>query len=222
MSEYSYSSFKRDFDEAMRGFVQTMNAFPWEDKACYAGWLAHSYSYVSHSTRLLALAAGRCNLDQQALHRRFIDHLAEEKGHEKLALADMKRLGFVIHDFEELSETSLFYQNQYFWLNFHGAIPFLGWILALEGGAVHACGAAYERVSKAHGKETGVFLRIHAEEDVTHLENALSQVRDLNPAELALVAKNLKQSSELYWSILRRIGGAIAKDAVPGEPKRVA
>ena len=33
--------------------------FPWTERAAYVGWLAQTYYYVRHSTRLLAAAAAR-------------------------------------------------------------------------------------------------------------------------------------------------------------------
>ena len=38
---------------------RAVEATPWHDKAVYGGFLAQTNYYVSHSTRLLALAASR-------------------------------------------------------------------------------------------------------------------------------------------------------------------
>jgi hypothetical protein len=205
MSGYTITDLKKNFERQMISFKESMVAFPWEDKNSYAQWLAHSYFYVSHSTRLLAMAASRCELTQHSIHKRFIDHLAEEQGHEKLAISDLRKLGFEIDKFREMSETALFYQNQYYWLGFHGALPFLGWILALEGGAVHTCGLAYARVLGSHGAASGLFLKIHAEEDIDHLDKVMNQIEGLPAASLQLIEKNLGQSCHLYMSALKKI-----------------
>lgn len=189
----------------MSEFEELMTDFQWEDKQSYAKWCAHTYYYVCHSTRLLAHGAARASLSTPSLHRRFVDHLSEEKGHEKLVLNDLKKLGFSISQFREMPETALFYQNQYYWLNYHGAVPFLGWILALEGAAVRTCGAAHARVIKAHGASAGVFLKLHSEEDIEHLEKAMDAIKDLSGDSLALISQNFEQSCELYFSVLKRI-----------------
>ncbi len=217
MNSYTFAYLKSDFEKKMTAFTEVMAAFPWEDKECYAKWLAHSYYYVSHSTRLLAMAASRCDVSEQMLHKRFLEHLQEEKGHEKMALTDLEKIGFDIGAFREMTETSLFYQNQYYWLSYHGAVPFFGWILALEGGAVHCCEKAYVRVAKAHGEKAGIFLKVHAGEDVKHLEQALSQIEHLPSPVLQQIAKNFEQSCDLYWSVLNRI--AVEKQKGSGKTK---
>jgi pyrroloquinoline quinone (PQQ) biosynthesis protein C len=215
MSEYKFDEFKILFEQKMREFKDEVASFNWENKECYAKWCAHTYFYVRHSTRLLAYGASRAELDQETLHRRLVSHLSEEKGHEKLVLNDMKIIGVSVDEYRELPATALFYQNQYYWLNFHGAIPFFGWILALEGGAVHTCATAYARVAKTHGASAGSFLKVHAEEDVGHLDKALDVIKDLSGQELFLVAQNFEQSCELYFNVLGRIGreAAIKKTA---------
>ena len=47
--------------------------FPWEERAAYADWLAQTYYYVRHTTRLIASAAARFPIDERgnSLHHRF-------------------------------------------------------------------------------------------------------------------------------------------------------
>ncbi|CAN5510275.1 iron-containing redox enzyme family protein [soil metagenome] len=212
MRTYSFDDFKKTFDEKMLEFGRVISAFHWEEKESYAKWCAHTYYYVRHSTRLLAYGAARADLDQPTVHRRFVEHLGEEKGHEKLVLADMKQLGVLLADYREMPETSLFYQNQYYWLMSHGPIPFFGWILALEGAAAHTSKAVYERVKKAHGASAAVFLKLHSEEDEGHLEKALESVKGFSANELQQTTKNFEQSCELYFSALRRINSESTRE----------
>src|SRR5690606_24416532 len=75
--------------------------FPWTSRKVYGDWLAQTYYYVRHSTRLLAAAAARFPLDERgsALHYRFAAHIGEEKRHEQLALHDLQQLGFTLAEF---------------------------------------------------------------------------------------------------------------------------
>ncbi len=58
---------------------------PWAENEYYCFWLAQSYYYIRNSTRLLASAAANFDVDRQDLFNRFVSHLREENGHEKLA-----------------------------------------------------------------------------------------------------------------------------------------
>jgi hypothetical protein len=206
MEKNSMAYLKASFEKHVGNLCENMTEFPWEDSASYANWCAQTYYYVCHSTRLLALGGAHCDLSAQAMHRRFIDHLAEEKGHEKLASNDVKALGYSLDRFPELPQTSLFYQNQYYWLNQpNGAVIFFGWILALEGAGVKVCSQIYQRVVKAHGEKAAMFLKVHSEEDIGHLDKAFDQLTNLSPQSMEGLIKNMEQSCALYSSILREI-----------------
>ena len=77
----------------MAPLESTIKSFPWEDPLAYQLWSAQTYYFVLHSTRLFALASSRCLLTENALHFKLLNHLAEEKGHENLALQDLKAMG---------------------------------------------------------------------------------------------------------------------------------
>ena len=85
-------------EKLMQEQAKAIDAFPWDSKEAYADWLAQTYYFVCHSTRLLALAASRFQVDEDAYHLRFLEHLKEEKSHEKLCLTDLKTLGVSIED----------------------------------------------------------------------------------------------------------------------------
>src|SRR5262245_13457821 len=94
-----------DFRERARallaGQAARVDSFPWAHREAYAAWLAQTYYYVSHSTRLLALAASRYTVADDAFHLRCLEHLREEKSHEKLATADLKALGKTAREYPE-------------------------------------------------------------------------------------------------------------------------
>jgi hypothetical protein len=185
--------------------------FPWEEPAAYADWLAQTYYYVRHSTRLLAASAARFALDARgnALHHRFAAHMAEEKQHEKLALHDIKELGFSIDSLPERSSTRFFYEAQYYKIEHVHPIALFGYILPLEA-IGPACGKlVVERVSAAHGRhgrKVIAFLELHVEDDVDHLAKALEALAAIGPEQREVVLQNLEQSTDGYLGILRDVG----------------
>src|SRR5687768_17384452 len=88
---------------------KAIDQFLIDDIQIYAQYLAQTYYYVSHSTRLLALSASRFSVSHEDLHRRFIAHMVEEKGHHLIAAADLKKLGYDIKLISELPTTKVLY-----------------------------------------------------------------------------------------------------------------
>ena len=46
----------KDLEKRLDELVQVCHSMPWTDEGFYREWLAQTYYYVCHSTRLLALA----------------------------------------------------------------------------------------------------------------------------------------------------------------------
>jgi thiaminase len=191
--------FKKEAGQYIQSFCAEMQQFPWEDKEAYANWLSQTYHYVCHSTRLLALAASR--FEDAKLHGRFLEHLGEEKGHEKLATHDLKHLGAPVG--ECYPETHAFYMTQYYYLEHTPPAAFLGWILCLEGMAATVGNEIYNRVKAAHGEKAGAFCKVHAGEDIGHLEKAYGLLDRVSPADAATLLENMKVSVGLYAGLLR-------------------
>lgn len=47
-----------------------VDAFPCRSQVAYGDWLAQTYHYVFHTSRLIALAASRCDAHHDTFHRR--------------------------------------------------------------------------------------------------------------------------------------------------------
>ena len=86
---------KATLDSAVSAMDARGRSFAWTDRAAYAGWLAQTYYYVRHSTRLLAAAAARFPHGRagDTMHHRFGAHIGEEKRHELLCVRDLQALG---------------------------------------------------------------------------------------------------------------------------------
>ncbi len=195
---------RKVLDESLKELEPVLMEFPWHDPVVYAHWVAQTFYYCRHTTRLLALAGSRIDLSRMQLHFRFMEHVREEKGHEYLAQNDLKKLGFSMEQIGEYPETSAFYLSQYAWIEHVHPTSFFGFILALEEIGKRYCPTFFQKASKAHGKEAVSFIRVHAEEDVDHMEKAFKFVDELPADWHASIAQNLKQTTALYASILNR------------------
>jgi hypothetical protein len=49
------------YDEALGPLLSAGDAFPCRSRVAYGDWLAQTYHYLFHTTRLIALAASRCD-----------------------------------------------------------------------------------------------------------------------------------------------------------------
>ncbi len=193
--------------ECVADLSAAADQFPWEERAAYADWLAQTYYYVRHTTRLIACAAARFPLDERgnSLHHRFATHLGEEKKHEQLAVHDLKQIGAAIADLPEHSSTRMFYESQYYKIEHLGPIVHFGYILPLEGIGPASGKRIVARVTAAHGAKSVSFLRLHSDEDVDHLEKALAMVASVTPTERLLVEDNMRQTTHGYCSMLAEI-----------------
>jgi pyrroloquinoline quinone (PQQ) biosynthesis protein C len=198
---------KAHLDACVERLRVTVEAFPWEKAAAYADWLAQTYYYVRHSTRLLAAAAARFSLDARgnALHQRFGAHMGEEKQHEKLALHDLRELGASLENLPERSATRFFYEPQYYKIEHGHPIALFGYILPLEAIGPLAGAGVIERITRAHGAKCVSFLRLHAADDVDHLAKALEVLTALPPDLREVVAQNLDQSTDAFVGLLKDV-----------------
>ncbi len=178
--------------------VKALSDYNFEDRHQYAFWLSQAYYFVKHSTPLLALSAG-LSVDNNAYHNRCIDHLSEEKGHEKMLLNDLKKLSYRPSDFPELAQTQAFYQTQYYWIQHKKPASFMGYIILLEGLAVISGKELHRRVSAHQGKS---FIKVHSDEDVDHLEKALQMMDSFTAEEQELIVRNCELSSQIYLTML--------------------
>lgn len=194
-----------ELERELKKLETLVNSTEWENPLVYGNYMAQTYYYVCHSTRLLGLAASYFQQDRDQLHRRFAAHMAEEKGHEKLALSDIKHIKLELSQFPELSLTRAFYESQYYKIQYQNPTAFFGYILFLEAMAVRLGPIVYNRASAAHGKQAANFFRIHVEEDPHHVDQAIEQIMKLSEPELALIKMNMEQSADLLAGMMQVI-----------------
>ena len=195
---------KNLLDTCVAELAAGIDRFPWESATAYADWLAQTYYYVRHSTRLLATAGGRFAMDERgnALHHRFASHMSEEKKHELLCVHDIKQIGHSIDTLPEHPSTRMFYEPQYYKIEHEHPIALFGYILPLEAIGPTSGGAIIEKVGAAHGDKCVSFLKLHSEEDVDHLDKALHMLASIPEAEQRLVEENMRQTTYAYVAML--------------------
>ncbi|MGE9743938.1 iron-containing redox enzyme family protein [Bdellovibrio bacteriovorus] len=193
-----------------------IEAFPWEDKNAYSAWVSQTFYFARHTTRLLAMAGARTPFGAPEFHNRFLAHCAEEKGHDKLLVNDLKTLGSKMDEWPEMPGTCALYQTQYYYIEHHSPMAFFGYILGLEALAAHFGDYMNKRIEKAWGPKAAHFIRVHAEEDVGHTEEALTKIASLSPDDQVVVMQNLRQTLSYYDQMLnecREISRARARNA---------
>lgn len=196
----------------MRDFFQTeiqslglIREFPWANKRAYADFLAQTYYYVCHTTRLLAVCASRIGVEREKLHHRFLKHAAEERSHHLLAERDVAALGMSLADFPERALTAAMYETQYYRAEHVSPTTIFGYIFALEGVAVVHGPSVYAAVSRSHGDEAAAFVRLHAHEDPSHLDSAFAVIETLSEQEITSIQANFKFTRDLYRALLLEI-----------------
>ncbi len=195
-------SVNEELKELLKYSKQQMESFPWEDKQAYSAWISQTYYFARHTTRLLALAGARTEFSAPDFHNRFLAHSGEEKGHDKLLVNDLKTLGSKMEDWPEMPGTCALYQTQYYYIEHESPMAFFGYILGLEALAAYFGNDINARVEKAWGKKAAHFVRVHAEEDVGHTDEALTKIASLPPHHQATVIQNLKQTLSYYDQML--------------------
>ncbi len=185
--------------------TEAATSFPWDNKATYAEFLAQTFYYVQHSTRLLALAAGLIPLKDKKSFDRYIKHISEEKNHELLAKHDLKNLGFDLDQMSEMASTRLLWEPQYFKVIHKSPMALLGYILPLEALAANEGGKVVQALKEAHGEKCLSFLKLHGEEDIKHVQDAIALAESLDAADYAFVFENIDQTVVAYAQWLNDI-----------------
>lgn len=192
---------REEFIQSMEQFKMNHPASLFQNAQVYQEWLAQTYFFVRHSTALLGFALPYLKNDD--LRHHFEKHLGEETRHDLVALKDLQKMGRDINEFTESTATQAFYQSQYYRIQFEGGTALLGYILFLEGIAVHWGKDVFEVVKERH---KGVhFARVHVDEDPEHLEGALKTIQSLSKGEQEMIMRNFHFSKQMYESIVSTV-----------------
>jgi hypothetical protein len=208
MRQIKEKQLNKAFREGITRLGEKFESMPWEEPEFYAHWLAQTYYLVVHTTRFLGLCASKLGPDMDKDHQHTLEHIVLERGHDQLALSDIRAMGRKLESLPELHETASLYHSQYFWIERVGPMAHFGYSLCLEGLAAHVGMRVTERLAAAHGDKAVRFIRLHSIEDVDHFESGVASLDDIDPKNRDAVIKNLEHSCYMYSNMLDRIAEA--------------
>jgi thiaminase len=197
----------KEANEQVEKVYSTFEAFPWNDKKAYADWLAQTYFYVSHTTRLLALAAARSSLEENKFHLKFIEHAAEEKGHERLCTADLKALSCNASDFSELPATSAIYHSLSYLIERGHPAAILGFAMVLEGLSAYKVKPVLDKLTQLYGRPASSFLRVHVDVDQGHNHETKDFLEHCNQHQIEVIRQGVQMIGHLYENMLFAVQG---------------
>lgn len=183
----------------------SMDAFPWHEATAYQWWLSQTSYLVNHTIRLIGYALAHVPLNDQEGFQHWLHHFGEEKNHEVLLAKDLKSFNKEYTDFPELPQTSLIYQNQYYWIQKAHPSTLMGYAFIMEGFAARYGKEYFERIVSHYGPKSCLFVKVHIVEDVSHFDEGLKFLAHLDPAEFEPLIKNMYQSQFLYTAMIQTI-----------------
>ena len=118
-------------------------------------------------------------------------------------IADLKKFGKSLEEFQELSSTSLMWQSQSYLIE-QDPLYFMGYIIALEEVAAKFGENLFGSIKKTHNKGFQ-FLKVHSEDDIEHIEHAYKVIDSLDDIRKVQILKNAKQTASAYISMLKDV-----------------
>jgi pyrroloquinoline quinone (PQQ) biosynthesis protein C len=205
-----------------RTLVEELNAHPAArrlidgsiDASSYAHYLVQTYHYVRWTTPLLAKAGHR--MKRMGWHPRLAELLlqksAEERGHERWLLADLKNLGWSAERVEGMEQSPAV--NAYIAWNHYttlSGVPaaFLGTAYVLEYLSVQHASRTVERLLAVNTipniRKAVTFLRGHGDADGSHVAELASVLRSLtDPREQSALLLSARTTRALYTGLFSR------------------
>ncbi len=209
---------RADYDEhILRNPLLQLLATGQVTRDLYAVYLGETFHLVRHTSRALALAAGRLGDEQRGLRAWFLEQAGEEHGHELFCLKDLHNLGLVPAEVTEngpgAGAWGLFTQN-YYMATYGNPVGILGVATATEGmGAELAGGLAQLLQQRLEIPEQALtFLRSHAGFDQRHLEEARRAVNQYvrNDDDFAQVLRARRMTFRYYGRLFRDVAESTA------------
>lgn len=204
----SVENIQHEINRALDSMQDSIEHFPWENREAYVSWMAQSFEYVQYVTRILSLTGGRLPMTYNKLSNRFIQHSAEERGHEKLLINDCKALGVDIQNIPVLPEAEGFHKSLYYWIYQGNPLAVLGWAIFLEAFAVRYGETIFKRTEPAHGKKACSFLHVHIHEDPDHVQKGEEILKTLEAKDFVEVTRGIRLYAGLYRSMYQSVANA--------------
>lgn len=150
----------------------------------YAAYLRETYHMVRHTSRMLALAAARCEDDRRGLRDWFITQTDEENNHDLFCIKDLRNMGYktdeVLSGQPNQGAWALVCQN-YYMATYGNPAGILGVASITEGLGASIAGNMADILVSTYGyrTETVTFMRSHSGFDAKHLEETEHAINNL-------------------------------------------
>lgn len=171
----------------------------------YAAYLRETYHMVRHTSRMLALAAARCEDDRRGLRDWFITQTDEENNHDLFCIKDLRNMGYdptkVLAGQPHQGAWALVCQN-YYMATYGNPAGILGVASITEGLGASIAGSMADILISTYGyrSETVTFMRSHSGFDAKHLEETEYAINQLvtKPEDLAAVIQGRRMTIISY------------------------
>lgn len=198
------SQLKTKLEKSVKALTEAAVDQPWETKEWYAEYLAQTFYYITHTTKLLKFAADHAKNPE--LKECLMHHVSEENGHEHWAAKDLKNLGYDLKQFAESKLTADLYGRIYDGIKKHGPAPIIGYAMALEGMSANACPKVAPILIKKYGEKCSTFIKNHAVIDQEHAKEGVNILAFFNEKEMEIIAEYIDLSTKAYTEFLNSIG----------------
>lgn len=179
-----------------------LSTYPWDQPRGYAQWLAQTYFYTRHASRVSAHAVVCTPVERVELHDHLVRTINEEKDHPPMVIDDLRELGFEIGDFREHPLTSAFYQTLHYHLDRSGPAALIGYFFVIEGAAAKNGPEIFDLVKRSHHGKGLSFLEEHVIADAAHYPAARQFVASLSDGELDVIARCSVMAATIYRAML--------------------
>jgi pyrroloquinoline quinone (PQQ) biosynthesis protein C len=181
------------------------------DTQGYADWLIQTYHYVRWTTPLLRQAGRRMKRlgRHPALAELLLQKAAEERGHERWLLADLKHLGWSREEVEQTAPCPAvlaYVAWNRFTAEAGSPTAFLGTAYVLEYLSVYRASGAVERLIQRDAipniRKAVTFLRGHAGADISHVAELNTVLLGLeDPREQSAIVLSARATRALYLGL---------------------
>lgn len=196
---------KKEFEKQIQQMAPIVLEYPWDNPEFYQNWLAQTYFIVRHTSHFICMSAAIVPVENRAEHYHMIEHLKEEENHDLLLKSDLDFFDRSITEFSELPQTSLVWQNLYYWLSIRKPRSILGHSLCIEGLAGYIGKDLTQKLNKFYPSQACQFLEVHFEADKKHFEQGLELIQKFPQEDISDIFLVQKQSMILYLNMMEKI-----------------
>lgn len=199
----------KDFNQFKEFYISTMNetrqkvlSYDWQNKVFYTGWVGQIYHFLCHSTRMIPFAASQFDQTDEVYFNRCIEHSHEEKGHQMMAINDLKALGSYPLEHPMLPPTEQLYAYPYFVIEKEDPIAIFGISAYMEGLSIEMGKPVTEKVIQAFGKRAASFLISHTHDDEDHIQEVFGALQSMPATRLNVVQRVFSGSNDNFLKTL--------------------